>query len=806
MSNVVRHWIALFLASAGLAASLPLQAKQAEPADGSILPRPPVPFAGKIGRTAAQSVPAAVAPVKAPAGAPNVLLVMTDDVGFGASSAFGGPIPTPNLDRLARMGVRYNRFQTAAMCSPTRAALLTGRNPHRVGTGSIVDLASDYPGYSARIPRSAASIAEVLKDNGYNTAFFGKHHNVPRKETSAAGPFDLWPNALGFEYFYGFIGGAINQFEPRLYRNTIPVDMSRRSASYILDRDLADDAIDWLHNQDAAAPEKPFFVYFAPGTAHSPHQAPADWIARFKGRFDGGWDALREETFRRQKEMGIIPQNAVLTPRPTLLPAWSTLSDDKRRVDARMMEVYAAMLAFQDAQFGRMLDELERMGKLDNTLVIFIEGDNGATAEGGLVGKLNEAGEMANGVRETTAEQAARIAEIGGPNTMELFPASWGWALNTPFQWTKQIASHLGGTRNGLVISWRGHVPAGGAIRPQYGYVTDIMPTILEAAGIRQPDVVNGARQLSTDGISLAYSFADAAAPDRRKTQVYELFANRAIYRDGWLANTTPRRAPWDFSAKLDSPDTGYSWELYDLSHDFTQSRDLAASEPGRLRQLQQLWWREAEKNQILPLDDSFGARNDSSAANHPATRTSFTYWGPNVSVTKTAAPQLFGKSFSVEADIVVGAGASDGVIAAVGSRFGGWSFYLKDGRPVVFSARSEAAVDQVRIVGEHAVPPGKARIRFAFSADGATPGGGGTMRIFVDGNQVGQGHIERTVTIPVGFGESFDTGRDTGAPVSPDYTGEGAFAGRIERVEVKLEKPTAISRRGTPSQAFRRP
>ena len=449
-------------------------------------------FGGSVEPLVANSRSQYPRPITAPQGAPNVVLILTDDIGFSTSTAFGGPVPTPNIERLLRMGVVYNRFHTAAMCSPTRAALLTGREPHAVNYGTIGELTMGYPGFQGTLPRSAASIATVLRENGYSTAMLGKEHNVPHSQDSPAGPFDQWPNNRGFEYFYGFIGGAMNQFDPNLVENGRPVDLSARPADYILDRDLVDHAIDWVHTQQAAAPDKPFFLYLAFGSAHSPHQAPADWIARFHGAYDAGWDELRQQNWQRGQALGLIPPGTDLTPRPAIIPAWDSLSGDERRVQARMMEVFAAQVAFQDAQIGRLLAELERTGEMGNTLFLFIQGDNGGTAEGGLVGEMNHAGGMANALEEPTADLLARLDEMGGPLTDQLYGAGWGWAVNAPFQWTKQVASHLGGTRNPLVVVWPGRVPSGGSVRSQYAYVADIYPTILEAAGLPVPTAVDG--------------------------------------------------------------------------------------------------------------------------------------------------------------------------------------------------------------------------------------------------------------------------------------------------------------------------
>jgi arylsulfatase A-like enzyme len=765
------------------------QARSADPQPGIVLPRPPEPFAGVIGPTVPESKPAWPKPVTAPAGAPNILLVLTDDTGFGAASAFGGPIPTPNLERLAASGLKYTAFHTTAMCSSTRAALLTGRNHHAVATGTVVDSATGYPGYWSIIPRSAATVAEVLKDNGYNTAMFGKHHNVPHWQESAAGPFDLWPTGLGFEYFYGFLGGDADQWTPKLYRNTIPVNGPLADPTQPLDKELADDAIHWLHNQKANGPDKPFFIYYAPGTAHAPHQAPKDWIARFKGKFDGGWDKQREDTFAKQKAMGVIPADAALTPRPEQLPGWDSLSPAEKVVDARFMEVYAAMVAYQDAQFGRILDELQRMGQMDNTLIVFIEGDNGASGEGTPKGTLNEIGMLASKVDYDPARAAKALDGMGGPHSYELYPVSWAWALNTPFQWVKQVASHLGGTRNGMVVSWPSRIKAKGEIRTQFGHVVDIAPTLLEATGIPEPTMVNGAAQQPVDGTSLLYSWTDANAPTRHTTQYFEMIGNRAIYQGGWLANTVPRRMPWSTYTPPGNAATDYKWELYDLNHDYSQAHDLASAQPDRLKQMQDLWMVEAKKNNVLPIDDSYGvSRSVPDRVEHMARQADFTYWGKNINVGEMRGPSFAGRSFSITADIVVPKAGTTGVIAAGGSWFGGWAFYLKDGKPVAYEAFSQEPGEQYRIASIHALRAGKATIRYDFQSDGGGVGKGGTMHVSVDGKEVASGRVEKTISIFAGLGETFDIGFDTGTPVSEDYPGQGNFAGEIEKVAVHLE------------------
>ncbi len=750
-----------------------------------VLPRPPAPFAGTLGPSFEQSKQDWPRAVRAPKEAPNVLLIMTDDVGYAATSAFGGPVPTPNLERLAAAGLKYTEFHTTALCSPTRAALLTGRNHHQVGFGSLEDTALGFPGYDAVIPRNAATIGEVLKDNGYNTAFFGKNHNTPAWSASAAGPFDLWPTGWGFEYFYGFQGGDTDQWAPRLFRNTSRVpDLP---AGEILDHALADDVIRYLHNQQAADPSKPFFVYFAPGSGHAPHQAPADWIAKFKGQFDQGWDKLREQSFARQKTLGIVPADTALTPRPDALPAWDSLTPEQKKVDARYMEVFAGMLAYQDAQIGRVIDELQRMGKLDNTLVIYLVGDNGASGEGTPDGTLDEIGMLANGVRSPAEELSKHLDMMGGPKTYELYPAGWAWALNTPFQWVKQVASHLGGIRNGMVMSWPAKIAAHGELRSQFSSVIDIAPTILDAAGLPAPHVVNGVEQQPVQGTSLVYSFADPAAPERHTTQYFEMLGYRGIYHDGWLANTKVRRLPWMQGKPDGTAETSYQWELYDLKHDFSQAHDLSAMQPAKLKELQDLWMQEAKANQVLPLDDDFGVRRSlAHTIAYANPRTDFTYWGKDISIAQGTAPSLALRSFTVEAMIKVTAARQTGVLVADGSHFGGWAFYLKDGVPVAYEAISPNPGDSYRVAGSQPLPKGAATVTFQFDRD-PQPASGGTMHILVDGKPAGQGHVDRTINITAGLGETFDVGSDTGATVSDEYPGAGAFAGDIDSVTLHL-------------------
>jgi arylsulfatase len=781
---------ALLIASAAIT---PARADKPDtaPSDAAVLPRPPKGFKGKLAPTEPASTPSYTSPIRAPQGAPNILLIMTDDVGFAAASTFGGPIPTPNLDGLAAHGLKFNEFHTTAICSATRAALLTGRNHHAVGTGDLSDIAEPYPGYAGEIPKSAATIARVLRDDGYNTAMFGKHHNTPTYQRSVAGPFDQWPTGLGFEYFYGFVAGDSDQWRPALYDGTTLVDGSHRDSRYILDRDLADRAIEWLHNQKAAAPDKPFFMYYAPGSAHAPHQAPAEWIAKFHGKFDEGWDKLREEILARQKAMGIVPADADLAQRPQGIPAWDGLSAEEKRISARYMEAYAAMLAFQDAQIGRLLDEMKRMGVADNTLVVFIEGDNGASGEGGPKGTLNElAGTLSpgEGVGEDTQWLSKNLDIIGGPKSYAVYPIGWALALDTPFPWVKQIASHLGGVRNGLVVCWPDRIKAQGELRTQYHHVIDIMPTLFEAAHIKAPVSVDGISQQRIDGVSMVYTFDAPDAPSTRHTQYYEMLGNRGIYHNGWLANTTPRNMPWNISKLRPGTDTAtYGWELYDLQTDFSQAHDLAARDPKRLKDMQVLFDAEARRNDVYPIHDSgLGFRGVQQVRASGPPRTHYVFWGKNISLPGTSGPPIFALPFSLEADLDIPEGGANGVIVAAGSLFGGWSFYLKNGRPVAYGAVSQLPGQQFRVAAEKPIPPGAHQLRFDFDASGK----GGEMRISVNGTEVARGDVPMRPFILAGGGETFDIGRDRNAPVTDDYQNEGVFTGEIKKVVVDVKLP----------------
>jgi arylsulfatase A-like enzyme len=787
---------ALATASAALSFSKGALAQTSQPSGSTILPVPEPQFRGVIGRKASESKPDFPAAVRAPGGAPNVLLIMTDDVGFGASSAFGGPISTPTLERLAASGLRYNEFHTTALCSPTRAALLTGRNHQSVGMGNITEFATGYPGYTSIIPKSAGTIGNILVDNGYNTAWFGKHHLVPEWMQGPAGPFDQWAGGLGFEYFFGFLGGDTDQWHPALFENTTPVLPPPGDPNYILIRDLADRTINWIRTQHAAAPNKPFFLYFAPGNSHAPHHAPKEWIAKFKGQFDQGWDKVREETLARQIKLGVVPAGTLLTPRPKEIPAWDSLSNDQKKVYARMMEVYAAATAQSDYEIGRVIDALQESGQLDNTLVIYIEGDNGASAEGTMQGTTNEI--SAQFAPESIEFLVSMIDELGGDRTYNHYPIGWAHAMDAPFQWTKQVASHFGGTRNGLAVMWPKRIKAHGEIRSQFHHVIDIVPTILESAGVQAPLLLNGTQQKPIEGVSMVYTFDDAKAPTRHTTQYFEMTANRAIYHDGWIASTTPARLPWETIGAAPDPDD-YQWELYNLADDFSQAKNVAKENPEKLRDLQSLFWVEAAKYNVLPLDSSFADRMDPSARpNLLRGQTDFTYYPGMIRIPEANSPSVHNKSFRITADVEIPQGGADGVLATQGGRFGGWSLLVLDGKPMFAYAYTnqdgarypKQKADKTRIVGAEKLTPGKHTIDFDFKYDGGGLGKGGLGTLAVDGAKVAENRIEQTS--PLGkftLDESFDVGQDTGTPVIDDYDAKMPFkfTGTLNKVVIHL-------------------
>jgi arylsulfatase len=695
--------------------------------------------------------PVAPAPAQAPAwkhypeapkpaaGAPNVLLIMTDDVGFGAASTFGGPVPTPAFDALAAEGLRYNAFHTTAMCSPTRAALLTGRNHHAVASGSIADVSLDEEGYTSVIPKSAATVARVLHDHGYDTSFFGKNHNTPVWENTPVGPFDNWPNAWGFDYFYGFNGPFADQFHPSLIDNRNPVRPADNDPGYILDRDLADHLIHWIQVQHSLRPDHPFFAYFASGSTHAPHMAPPEWIARFKGRFDQGWDKLRAETFERQKKLGVVPANTVMSPRPDSVPAWDSLTPERKRIYARMMEVAAAQLAYADDQFGRVIDSLRRSGQLDNTMVIYIQGDNGASMED-FFGSNQERRVIA-GIEETDADFARDIDKHGGPQSFGNYPAGWAWATNAPLQWAKRVASHLGGLRDGMVISWPDRIKQKGQLRTQFGHVTDIAPTIYEAAHITAPKTVDGVTQMPIDGTSLVYTFDNPQAPSRHREQYFEMLGNRSYYKDGWMASTLPGRLPWGNGGTAKPED--FKWALYDLNTDWAQATDVSAKYPKKLEELKADFDRAAKANHVYPLNADLNSRL--SPTLRPSLvegRTSFTFYPGDTRYTPTSFPAI-GRGMTVTATVGVGGGPAQGPVLVQGDHFGGQGLLLDQGRVTwlynvgdLHTVYTLQAPEPLK-AGEHVIA-----VRFT----GAPSGPGTTVDLTVDGQSVARGQFAQPV------------------------------------------------------------
>jgi arylsulfatase len=750
-----------------------------------VLPPPEPPFGGTIGRTYKDSRPDKFPIARAPDGAPNVLVVLIDDAGFGQWGTFGGQVATPNLDRLAQMGLRYTRFHTTALCSPTRAALLTGRNHHSVGTGVITEIGTAYPGYTGQIPKSAAMISEILRQNGYSTAFFGKNHNVPDWETSVSGPFDRWPGLQGFDHFFGFVGGEANQWAPALYRDHQPVTMeipNGQEGRYTLNDALADAAITYIRQQKSVTPDRPFFVYYAPGATHAPHHVPKEWMDRFKGQFDQGWDKYREETYRRQLALGVIPPDTKLTPRPKEIPAYDSLTPDQQRVAARLTEAFAAYTAQTDYEVGRVLDAIEQVGQLHNTLVFWIIGDNGASMEGTLSGCFNEMAAL-GGIPEDQSFLLAHLDEIGGPNAYNHFPVGWAWAMNTPLQWGKQVASHLGGTRNPLVIAWPERIADRGGIRTQFHHVIDVVPTILEVTGIPEPTAVNGVRQKPIEGVSIAYSFVDAKAESPRRVQYFEMFGNRALYTDGWIAAARHGRLPWTTGTYSFDED---SWQLYDLARDFSQHDDLAAQHPEKLEELRNAFWVEAEKHQVLPLDDRLAERVDPSLRpSLIAGRTTFTYYPGAVRIPEGSAAPTKNRSHTITAFVEVPPGGGGGVLVAEGGVVGGYVLHVQDGRPVY--EYNWFTRERYRVAGSAPLSPGPHTIRMEFRYDGGV-GQGGMATLFVNEEKVGEGRIGKTCWGRFSADETFDVGEDTGSPVSAAYAAPNPFTGTIVKVQIDTQ------------------
>jgi arylsulfatase A-like enzyme len=729
-----------------------------------------------------------IKPLRPPEGAPNVLVVLLDDVGFGAARTFGGPANTPTMDRLAENGLRYTRFHTTSLCAPTRAALLSGRNHHTVGMGVIGELATSAPGYSSMRPNTCAPLAEVLKLNGYSTAQFGKCHEVPVWESSPLGPFDSWPaGGGGFEYFYGFIGGETNQYAPALYAGTTPVEPEKTpEEGYHLTEDLADRAIEWIRQQKALMPDKPFFVYFAPGATHAPHHVPPEWSAKYKGRFDQGWDALREEIFARQKELGVVPTDAELTARPAEIPAWADMPEELKSVLTRQMEVYAGFLEHTDYHVGRLLDAVADLDLLDETLVFAMIGDNGASAEGTINGTFNELISMNGaGALETPEFMASRIEAFGTPSAYNHFAVGWAHAMDAPYQWTKQVASHWGGTRNGTIVHWPSRISAGGETRHQFHHVIDVAPTVLEVAGLPEPTFVHGVEQRPLEGVSMTYTFEDADAPDRHETQYFEMFGNRGIYHRGWSA-VTRHSTPWMFGAVLPSFADDV-WELY-APDDWTQANDVAAEHPDVLHRLQQLFLLEASKYNVFPLDDRRIERFNPELAGRPTLirGNSQILFGKMGRLTESSVVNIKNKSHAITAELEVPEGGANGVIIAQGGAYGGWAVYAKDGRPSY--CYNLLGLRRFKVYGDTEIPAGEHQVRVEFAYDGGGLGKGGTVTLYLDGKPVGEGRVDGTQPLIFSGDETTDVGSDTATPVSDDYNPQNsAFTGRIRWVQIDL-------------------
>jgi len=772
--------------------------------DGKQLPPPPQKFEGKIGRNVAQSKPYWPARVVPPKGAPNVLLIMTDDTGFGVSSTFGGVIPTPSLDRVAAMGLRYTNFNSTALCSPTRAALITGRNHHSVGFGVVAEQSTEYPGYDSIITRDKATIGRILKDNGYWTAWFGKDHNTPEFQASQAGPFDQWPSGMGFDYFYGFVGGDANQWQPNLFRNTTAIYPYVGNPKWNLVTAEADDAIEYMRRITAINANQPWFIYYVPGAVHAPHHPTPEWIEKIHNMhlFDEGWNKLRETIFANQKRLGVIPQDAQLTPWPhDLLKNWDELTPDEQKLFIRQAEVFAAYWAYSDYEIGRVIQQVEDMGQLDNTLIIYIAGDNGNSAEGTLVGTPNEVASL-NGVN-LPIEAALKFYDAwGSDQTYPHMAVAWTWAFDTPFSWTKQIASHWGGVRQGMAIAWPGHITDKGGIRNQFCHIIDIVPTILEVTGIRAPDVVDGIPQKPIEGISFAYTFdkANANAPSRHHTQYFEMMGDHAIYHDGWIASTKVMRPPWIVSGAVSQDPASFPYELYDVTHDWTQFNNVADKYPGKVKEMDKLFWEEAAKYQVMPLDTSVATRVVAARPSLSAGRTTFTWSGEITGTPNGDAPSILDSSYHYTAEVEIPQGGGEGMIVTQGGRFGGYGFYLLKGKPVF--VWNFFNLKRTRWEGPEALSPGKHTLEFDFKYSGmgvgtlaynsvAGVGQGGTGTLKVDGKTVATETVPHTIPLILQWDENFDIGADTGTPVDDqDYQVPFRFNGKLDKLTLTIDRP----------------
>jgi arylsulfatase A-like enzyme len=783
---------------------------------GKELPPPDPKFGGVIREKASESKAWWAPRVVPPKGAPNVLLIMTDDQGFGAPSTFGGVIPTPAMDRIAREGLRYTNFHSTSLCSPTRAALITGRNHHSVGFGVVGEIATGFPGYDSIIPVEKGTIGTILKENGYATSWFGKDHNTPSYQSSQAGPFNQWPNGMGFEYFYGFVGGDASQWQPNLFRNTTAIYPFLDNPGWNLETAMADEAIHYMKQLKEIAPGKPWLVYYVPGATHAPHHPTPEWIKKISAMhlFDDGWEKLRETIFANQKRLGIMPADAKLTPWPdgqeiyggAKLPRWDSLSFEEKKLFIKQADVYGAYLAYADHEIGRVIQAVDDLGERNNTLIIYIGGDNGASAEGMLNGTPNEFTTF-NGVPVPVKDQLLWYPFWGSERTFPHFAAGWAWAMDTPFKWVKQVPSQFGGTAQGVAMSWPGHIKDEGAIRRQFHHVIDIAPTILEATGIPAPETINGIRQHPIEGVSMTYTWdkANANVPTRHTTQYFEMLGNRAIFHDGWVAATTPATTPWELSTKT-PPDviTGYNWELYNVNEDPTQFNDLAAKMPEKLRQMQDLFYAEAKKYNVLPLDNSTLSRWNTPRPSLTAGRTVFTYSGELTGTPKSAAPDILNKSYTIWADVDIPKGGAEGMIVTEGGRFGGYGLFLSKGEfgvgrgKVVFLYN---LLDLKRTTWEGPeLDAGKHTIVFDFKSAAPGLGKGGTGVLYVDGKEVARNSLEHTTPITFPEDETFDVGQDTRTPlalIEYRYDVPFKFTGKIDKLTFKLEpEPDAAAKR----------
>ncbi len=793
--------VALALITAG---TLPITAAYAEKATSYTIDRTTLPIAEPTYPhstilDARNATPPPPFRVKAPANAPNVLIVLVDDMGFGQSSAFGGPIHMPNLEKLANNGLRYNDFHTTALCSPTRAALLSGRNHHTCNMGSITETATSFPGQTGKRPNSVAPLAEMLRLNGYATGAFGKSHETAVWEVSPSGPTDRWPTRSGFDKFYGFIGGEANQWAPTIYEGMSQVEPPN-DPNYHLIPDMTKQAIRWMSAVKTLTPDKPFFMYFAPGGTHAPHHVPKEWIEKYKGKFDQGWDKLREETLARQKQLGVVPQDTTLAPKPAAIKDWDKLTADEKKLFAHQMEVFAAYGEFTDHYAGELISAVERTGQLDNTLIFYMVGDNGASAEGGFNGLFNEMSYF-NGAPEAVSDMIKRYDDLGGPNSYGHYAAGWAVAGDTPYTWTKQVAADYGGTKNGIAVHWPKGIKSKGELRSQFHHVIDIAPTILEAAGLPEPKVVNSTAQTPIEGTSMLYTFNDAKAKSHHTTQYFEILSNRAIYHDGWLAGTV-HKAPWEQKPRTTLADD--KWELYDITKDFSLKNDLSAKMPDKLKELQALFTKEAIKYSVLPLDDRVLERLNAALVGRPDLmdgRTSLTLYEGMHGISENAFIDIKNRSFKITAETQIPSGGADGVLLAQAGKFGGWSFYLKDGKPTF--TYNWLGQKHYTITATESVPAGAATIAFDFAYEGGGAGKGGTGTITVNGKQIAQGRIDQTQGFFFSADEGADVGCDLSTAVSENYQVPFKFTGQIGKVTIDIKAPQTADK--TESDKLRR-